>query len=60
MLDAMGYDTGMNIPRLLQLAKKLPQIVGHEVPGQVAKAGSTCTLHPEPDYVDELRRAQLN
>ena len=58
MLDAMGYDTGMNIPKLLQIAKELPMIVGHEVPGQVAKAGSTCTLHPEPSYVDELRRAQ--
>jgi hydroxymethylglutaryl-CoA lyase len=58
MLDAMGYDTGMNIPKLLQLARELPAIVGHAVPGQVAKAGSTYTLHPEPDYVDELRRAQ--
>jgi hydroxymethylglutaryl-CoA lyase len=58
MLDAMGYDTGMNIPKLIQLARELPKIVGHEVPGQVAKAGSTCTLHPEPGYVDELRRAQ--
>jgi hydroxymethylglutaryl-CoA lyase len=36
----------------------LPKIVGHEVPGQVAKAGSTKTLHPEPSYVDELRRVQ--
>ena len=58
MLDAMGYDTGMNIPKLIQLARELPKIVGHEVPGQVAKAGTTSALHPEPDYVDELRRAQ--
>jgi hydroxymethylglutaryl-CoA lyase len=58
MLDAMDYDTGMNIPKLLQLARELPAIVGHEVPGQVAKAGTTYTLHPEPNYVDELRRAQ--
>jgi hydroxymethylglutaryl-CoA lyase len=58
MLDAMGYDTGINIPKLLKLAKQLPQVVGHEVPGQVAKAGSTFTLHAEPSYVDELRRAQ--
>ena len=58
MLDAMGYDTSMNIPKLLQLAKELPMIVGHEVPGQVAKAGSTYALHPAPSYVDELRRAQ--
>ena len=58
MLDAMGYDTGMNIPKLIQLARELPKIVGHEVPGQVAKAGTTHALHPEPDYVNELRRAQ--
>jgi len=58
MLDAMGYDTGMNIPKLIQLARELPKIVGHEVPGQVAKAGTTNTLHPEPSYVDELRRAK--
>ena len=58
MLDAMGYETGIDLEKLLQLAKELPQIVGHEVPGQVAKAGSTFTLHPEPSYVDELRRAQ--
>jgi len=58
MLDAMGYETGINIPKLLQLAKELSQIVGHEVPGQVAKAGSTYTLHPEPSYVEELRRQQ--
>lgn len=58
MLDAMGYDTGIKIPKLLELAKRLPVIVGHEVPGQVAKAGSTFTLHPEPSYVNELRQAQ--
>jgi hydroxymethylglutaryl-CoA lyase len=55
MLDAMGYDTGIDIPRLIHLARELPLIVGHSVPGQVAKAGSTCDLHPAPDYVAELR-----
>jgi hydroxymethylglutaryl-CoA lyase len=48
MLDAMGFDTGMDIPRLLALARELPLIVGHPVPGQVAKAGRTCDLHPAP------------
>jgi hydroxymethylglutaryl-CoA lyase len=55
MLDAMGYDTGMNILKLIELARELPLIVGHPVPGQVAKAGSTCQLHPAPAYVAELR-----
>ena len=55
MLDAMGYDTGMDIPKLIDLARQLPFIVGHPVPGQVAQAGSTCNLHPAPAYVAELR-----
>ena len=48
MVDAMGYDTGINIDALLTIAKGLPQIVGHDVPGQVAKAGRIYDLHPEP------------
>jgi hydroxymethylglutaryl-CoA lyase len=55
MLDAMGYDTGMNIPKLVNLARELPNIVGHEVPGQVAKAGCTYDLHPAPAYINELK-----
>lgn len=57
MLDAMGFDTGINIPKLLGLARALPILVGHETPGQVAKAGSTFTLHAVPSYVEELRHA---
>ena len=55
MCDAMGYDTGMNIPKLLDLARELPQIVGHSVPGQVAKAGRSCDLHPAPEYIRDLK-----
>ncbi len=55
MLDAMGLDTGMDLPRLLAAARTLPALVGREVPGQVAKAGRTCDLHPVPPAVTELR-----
>ncbi|MDB5944724.1 MAG: hydroxymethylglutaryl-CoA lyase (3-hydroxy-3-methylglutarate-CoA lyase)-like protein [Ramlibacter sp.] len=48
MLDAMGYDTGMDLDKLLALARQMPAIVGHEVPGQVAKAGRITDLHPPP------------
>ena len=48
MLDAMGFDTGMDVEKLLGLARQLPQIVGHAVPGQVAKAGRITELHPAP------------
>ena len=57
MLEAMGYDTGMDVDRLLAVARALPAIVGHEVPGQVAKAGPTSQLHPAPPAVAELRRS---
>ena len=55
MLHAMGYDTGIDLPRLLAVARSLPAIVGHDVPGQVAKAGPITDLHPAPAYVAELR-----
>lgn len=55
MLDAMGYDTSMDLPRLLAIARQMPDIVGHDVPGQVAKAGRITDLHPAPDFVQELR-----
>jgi hydroxymethylglutaryl-CoA lyase len=49
MLDAVGYDTGIDIAKLLAIARRLPAIVGHEVPGQVAKAGRITDLHPVPE-----------
>ncbi|MFC6283150.1 MULTISPECIES: hydroxymethylglutaryl-CoA lyase [Polaromonas] len=48
MLDAMGYDTGIDLDKLLGVARQMPDIVGHEVPGQVAKAGRITDLHPAP------------
>ena len=56
MLDAMGYDTGLDMAKLLAVARQLPHIVGHDVPGQVAKAGLTTDLHPAPASVAELQR----
>ncbi|MEO6018517.1 MAG: hydroxymethylglutaryl-CoA lyase [Polaromonas sp.] len=57
MLDAMGYDTGIDLPKLLAVARQLPHIVGHDVPGQVAKAGFIAELHAPPPYVAELKAA---
>ena len=55
MLEAMGYDTGIDLSKLLALARQLPDIVGHAVPGQVARAGRSTDLHPAPDFVAALR-----
>ncbi len=48
MLERMGYDTGVDLDRLLEIARGLPAIVGHEVPGQVMKAGKADTKYPQP------------
>jgi hydroxymethylglutaryl-CoA lyase len=45
----MGIDTGIDLPHLLTLSRRLPDLLGHEMPGQVAKAGRNCDLHPAPD-----------
>jgi len=55
MLDAMGYDTGIDLSTLLAVARRLPQIVGHEVPGQLAKAGRIGDLHPAPESIRSLK-----
>jgi hydroxymethylglutaryl-CoA lyase len=39
MLNSMGHVTGVDLEALLEQAQKLPQLVGHDVPGQVMKSG---------------------
>jgi hydroxymethylglutaryl-CoA lyase len=52
MLHCMGYDTGVDLDLLLATSRRLGEIVGHELPGQVVKAGKTTDLHPAPREVD--------
>ena len=48
LLMYLGYDTGVDLDRLLQVGRGLANIVGHEVPGQMIKAGRITDLHPAP------------
>ncbi len=48
MLQCMGYDTGVNLDLLLAASRRLGEIVGHELPGQVVKAGKVTDLHEPP------------
>jgi hydroxymethylglutaryl-CoA lyase len=48
LCDETGIATGIDLPQLLVLSRKLPALLGHEVPGQLAKAGRNCDLHPIP------------
>jgi hydroxymethylglutaryl-CoA lyase len=49
LCDEMGIETGIDLPLLLNLSRGLPALLGHEMPGQVAKAGRNCDLHPAPE-----------
>jgi hydroxymethylglutaryl-CoA lyase len=48
MAHEMGIVTSLNLQTLIALARTLPLLLGHEVPGQVMKAGRNCDLHPWP------------
>lgn len=48
MCDEMGIETGIDLPLLIELSRGLPQLLGHETAGQVAKAGRNRDLHPLP------------
>lgn len=48
MLAEMGIDTGVDLDLLIAISRDLPRLVGHDVPGQVAKAGRPSDLHPLP------------
>jgi hydroxymethylglutaryl-CoA lyase len=51
MCEEMGIETGIDLPSLIELSRGLPALLGHDVPGQIAKAGRNCDLHPAPGYV---------
>ena len=55
MLELVGYDTGVDLDRLVASVRELPALVGHEVPGQIAKAGGRLHLHPAPASLVEIR-----
>lgn len=48
MLHDQGFETGVDLDKLIACAKQIEQIVGHPVPGQVMKAGKTLDLRPIP------------
>ncbi|WP_085585219.1 MULTISPECIES: hydroxymethylglutaryl-CoA lyase [unclassified Pseudomonas] len=48
LCDEVGIATGIDLPLLLKLSRGLPALLGHDVPGQLAKAGRNCDLHPVP------------
>ena len=54
LLEEMGIDTGIDLRKLSAIACDVETAVGHELPGQIMKAGLRLDLHP----MDSVRVAE--
>jgi hydroxymethylglutaryl-CoA lyase len=60
MLELMGYDTGMDLHRVLAASARLPGLIGHDTPSQILRAGRRLDLHPIPEHVHTLTKQMTN
>lgn len=49
MLEEMGVRTSIDLDALISASHKLKEILGHDLPGQVAKAGKSSRKYPVPN-----------
>ena len=47
-LELMNYNTGCDLAVLLGAAARLPELIGHDIPSQIVKAGRRLDLHAPP------------
>jgi hydroxymethylglutaryl-CoA lyase len=50
-LHAMGVETGIDLDRLIAVSRRVQEIVGRTLPGQIVKAGKWDRRYPVPDGV---------
>ena len=50
-LHAMGIATGIDLDRLVAVSRRVEQIIGRALPGQIIKAGPSPRRYPVPDSV---------
>lgn len=58
-LELMGYNTGVDVVRLIEVSKRLPALIGHDIPSQIVKAGRRLDLHPLPADFEAIRQRAL-
>jgi len=58
-LQLIGHDTGVDLGCLIAAARRLPALIGHDVPSQIVKAGRRLDLHPVPPNLDAVRERAL-
>lgn len=54
LLKELGYETGIDLDKLIAIAHRVEDIVGRPLPGQVMRAGDRLQLHP----LDEVPTAR--
>lgn len=59
MLESMGMNTGANLDALVACAQQMEKMVGHDVPGQVMKAGPWDKRFPVPPDLEQTRERAL-
>ena len=52
-LDAMGVETGIDLDALIATSRRVQEIIGRILPGQIVKAGRWTRRYPLPDGVRE-------
>jgi hydroxymethylglutaryl-CoA lyase len=50
-LDAMGVRTGIDLDALIDASRRVQEVVGRPLPGQIVKAGKATRRYPVPDGV---------
>ncbi|MEY5098021.1 MAG: hypothetical protein RJA36_740 [Pseudomonadota bacterium] len=58
-LGLMGYDTGVDLGGVIDAARRLPALIGHDIPSQIVKAGRRLDLHSRPADFEEIRQRAL-
>ncbi|USX25257.1 hydroxymethylglutaryl-CoA lyase [Oxalobacteraceae bacterium OTU3CINTB1] len=54
-LQLMKYDTGIDLQALIAASKRLPGLIGHDIPSQVVKAGRRLDLHQPPKDFEMIK-----
>ncbi|WP_460138589.1 hydroxymethylglutaryl-CoA lyase [Pseudomonas sp. H2_D07] len=54
LCEEVGIHTGIDLPHLLTLSRRLPALLGHELPGQVVRVGRNSDLHSPAAYIATL------
>jgi hydroxymethylglutaryl-CoA lyase len=58
-LELMDYDTGVDLAKLIEASRRLPALIGHDIPSQIVKAGRRLDLHPVPADFEAIRARAL-